>query len=130
MHERKFLIAGALLGLLTVIFGAFAAHGLKDVLSDDSLNSFETGVRFQMYHAFLFLILGSTKLLSDKLSKTVFYLILSGIILFSGSIYLLSTGAATGIDFSSIALLTPIGGTLLIIGWIILVLKFIKLKKK
>tara|TARA_B100000929_G_scaffold279114_1_gene255876 strand:+ start:548 stop:937 length:390 start_codon:yes stop_codon:yes gene_type:complete len=128
--NRKFLITGTLLGLLAVILGAFAAHGLKGTISEASLNSFETGVRFQMYHALLLLILGGINVLSDKVSKSIYYLICIGIILFSGSIYLLSTAVISGIDFTSIALLTPLGGTLLIAGWVILMLKFIKLKKK
>lgn len=128
--NRKFLIAGAIFGLLAVILGAFAAHGLKGAISSESLNSFETGVRFQMYHAFLLLIIGGLRSLSEKTSKSIFYLICIGTILFSGSIYLLSTGSLSGIDFTFIALLTPLGGSLLILGWIILLLKFIKLKKK
>ncbi|WP_300435705.1 DUF423 domain-containing protein [Christiangramia sp.] len=128
--NRKFLIAGAAFGLFAVIFGAFAAHGLKEAISSESLESFETGVRFQMYHAFLLLIIGSFKSFSEKTLRSLFYLILIGIILFSGSIYLLSTGSIFGVDFTSIALLTPIGGSLLIIGWIVLLLNFIKLKKK
>ncbi|WP_405199777.1 DUF423 domain-containing protein [Christiangramia sp. LLG6405-1] len=126
--NRKFLVTGAIFGLIAVILGAFAAHGLKETLSEDSLNSFETGVRFQMYHAFLMLILGI--IITEKDNKLLFYLFLLGTILFSGSIYLLSTTAVTGVDFSAIALVTPIGGGLLIVGWFLLVLKFIKLKNK
>ncbi|SDS19704.1 DUF423 domain-containing protein [Gramella sp. MAR_2010_147] len=127
---RKFLVAGTLFGLLAVILGAFAAHGLKGTISTDALNSFETGVRFQMYHAFLLLIIGVSGSFSEKTLNTVFYLIVIGTVLFSGSIYLLSTGSVFAVDFTSIALLTPLGGSLLIIGWVILLLKFIKLKKK
>jgi len=128
--NRRFLIAGALLGIFAVILGAFAAHGLKGSISVESLSSFETGVRFQMYHALLLLIIGSLQLFQEKELNSVFYLICVGIFLFSGSIYLLSTGSMSGVDFTSLALLTPLGGTLLIIGWVILLLKFIKLKKK
>ncbi|WP_026933360.1 DUF423 domain-containing protein [Christiangramia echinicola] len=128
--NRRFLIAGAMFGLTAVILGAFAAHGLKGAISAESLNSFETGVRFQMYHAFLLLILGGYDFLSHKNINWIFYLICSGILLFSGSIYLLSTGTIFSINFKPIALLTPLGGSLLIIGWIILLLNFIKLKKK
>lgn len=126
--NRKFLVAGAVFGLLAVILGAFAAHGLKEILSEASLSSFETGVRFQMYHALLLLILGI--ILTEKDHKWLFYIFLTGTILFSGSIYLLTTSAATAVDFSAIALVTPIGGALLIVGWFLLVLKFIKLKNK
>lgn len=128
--NRKFLIAGAFFGLLAVILGAFAAHGLKNLISTESINSFETGVRFQMYHAFLFLILGVNRINSQKASKWIFYLLMAGVILFSGSIYLLATNDLTSFDFTSIALLTPLGGTLLIVVWGILLLNFIKLKKK
>ncbi len=129
MH-RRFLIAGAIFGLTAVILGAFAAHGLKETISADSLNSFETGVRFQMYHAFLLLILGGFGFLTEKRLNWIFYLLCSGILLFSGSIYLLSTSSLSEINFKSIALVTPLGGTLLILGWGILLLNFIKLKKK
>ncbi|MGA8854045.1 MAG: DUF423 domain-containing protein [Christiangramia sp.] len=128
--DRKFLVTGAVFGILAVIFGAFAAHGLKDTISASSLSSFETGVRFQMYHAFLLLIAGGFSAKLKNNLNPVFYLICLGVIFFSGSIYLLSTGSLLGMDFSSIALVTPLGGSLLIIGWFILLLNFIKLKKK
>ena len=104
--NRKFLVTGAIFGLIAVILGAFAVHGLKETLSEASLNSFETGVRFQMYHAFLMLILGI--IITEKDNKLLFYLFLLGTILFSGSIYLLSTTAVTGVDFSAIALVTQL----------------------
>ena len=126
--NRKFLITGAIFGLVAVILGAFAAHGLKESISGESLNSFETGVRFQMYHAFLLLILGNIQF--EKRSNVLYILFSLGTILFSGSIYLLSTSEISGIDFTSIALITPLGGGLLIIGWAILLLNFIKLKNK
>lgn len=128
--NRRFLIAGSVFGILAVILGAFAAHGLKDAISSTSLDSFETGVRFQMYHAFLLLIIGGLKLDSNRAFDWIFYLICTGIIFFSGSIYLLTTSAISNIDFKSIALVTPLGGSLLIAAWFILMLNFIKLKKK
>ena len=127
---RKFLIAGTIFGLSAVILGAFAAHGLKETISANSLNSFETGVRFQMYHAFLLLILGGFNFLTGKRLNWIFYLLCFGVLLFSGSIYLLSTSALSGINFQPIALITPLGGGLLILAWSLLLLKFIKLKKK
>ncbi|MCH4822028.1 DUF423 domain-containing protein [Gramella lutea] len=128
--NRRFLITGAIFGILAVILGAFAAHGLKENLSPESLSSFETGVRFQMYHAFLMLILGGLDFPGRIRTNWLFYLLLLGVILFSGSIYFLATKELSGIDFSSIALVTPLGGSLLIISWTILLLNFIKLKKK
>lgn len=127
--QRRFLIAGAVFGLLGVVTGAFAAHGLRPLLDENSLNSFETGVRYQIYHALLFLILGSA-LKFGKFGKAVFYLLLFGVILFSGSIYVLATNNLTAVDFRAIALLTPLGGLLLIIAWSLLLVDFIKLKNK
>ena len=127
---RRFYIAGFLFGLIGVIMGAFATHGLKPVLSPDALDSFETGVRFQMYHALLLILLGSMKPLSKRLSNWVFILLLAGIILFSGSIYLLATNSLTSFDFTAIALVTPLGGSLLIGCWMLLLISFLKLKKK
>lgn len=128
--SRRFLIAGAFFGLLAVILGAFASHGLKDAISVNSLNSFETGVRFQIYHAFLLLILGVYTKLESIRANWIFYLLCFGILLFSGSIYLLSTNQFTSFDFTRIALVTPLGGSLLILAWLILLLNFITLKKK
>lgn len=127
---RRFYVAGFLFGLIGVIMGAFAAHGLKPVLTPESLDSFETGVRFQMYHALLFILLGTMKPLSNRLSNWVFVLLLGGVILFSGSIYLLATNSLTSIDFTAIALLTPLGGSLLIGCWMLLLVSILKLKKK
>lgn len=127
--KKKLLITGSILGLLAVILGAFGAHGLKETLSAEALNSFETGVRYQMYHAFLLLLAGASFKLSEKALKTLFYLVLGGIILFSGSIYLLTTKSVTGIDISAIAWVTPIGGALLIAGWAMLLFNFIKFTK-
>lgn len=128
--KRKFLVAGAFFGLLAVVLGAFAAHGLKEVISETSLDSFETGVRFQMYHAFLLLIIGGFKSFNSRSINWIFYLLCVGIILFSGSIYLLATNDLFSFDFTSIALITPLGGSLLIVTWFILLLNFIKLKTK
>ncbi len=127
--SRKFLITGAVFGLLAVILGAFAAHGLKNLVSEEAVGSFETGVRFQMYHAFLLLILGVVNL-NDLKFRWTYILIVVGTIFFSGSIYLLATNELTSFDFTKIALVTPLGGTLLITSWAILVFKFSKLKRK
>lgn len=128
--DRKFYIAGFLLGLIGIVLGAFATHGLKPLLSPEAVDSFETGVKYQIYHALLFLVLGNLKQLGTKVSNLVFYLVGIGVLFFSGSIYLLSTNALTSFDFSVIALITPLGGSLLILAWIILLIQFVKLKKK
>ena len=126
--NRKLLILGAVLGFTAVLLGAFGAHGLQKIVEPAAVDSFETGVRYQMYHAFLALLVGGVFTISPKAKKTLFYLLLAGVLLFSGSIYLLSTQAATGIDFTSIALLTPLGGLLLILGWGVLIVQFVKKK--
>lgn len=127
---RKFYIAGFFFGLIGIILGAFATHGLKPLLTPEAMDSFETGAKYQIYHALLFLILGNIKQLEQRISNWVFYLVMFGVLFFSGSIYLLSTNALTSIDFSGIALITPLGGSLLILAWLLLLIHFVKLKKK
>lgn len=118
--ERKIITVAALMGMTAIILGAFAAHALKKYLSMDQLSSFETGVKYQMYHAFFLLFLGVTTLIDEKVKKTMFLLIVFGVFFFSGSIYLLTTKAITSIDFSLFGIVTPIGGALLIVAWAVL----------
>lgn len=126
--NKKILITAAVFGLLSVVLGAFGAHGLKSLISVESLQSFETGVRYQMYHALLLLFIGNSSIVSAKNKTLIFYLILLGILLFSGSIYGLATNDLSGFDFRSIAFITPVGGLLLIVSWIILLINFVKYK--
>ena len=111
---------GIVFGALAVILGAFGAHGLENLVDANAIQTFETGVRYQMYHAFLLLILANTNFVSEKGKRIIFYLITLGIILFSFSIFLLATNDLTSFDFKKIGLLTPLGGALLILGWIVL----------
>ena len=126
--NKTILITGAILGVLSVIFGAFAAHGLKELISVESQHTFETAVRYQMYHAFLLLFVGITSFLTEKSKKTIYYLVIFGVLFFSGSIYGLSTNTLTGFNFKTIAFITPIGGILLIISWVVLLVGFYKMK--
>lgn len=126
--DKKIVITGGVLGLLSVIIGAFAAHGLKPLISLESIQIFETGVRYQMYHALLLLFVGGTTLIPKAKKALIFYFVLGGVILFSGSIYGLATDALTGFDFKSIGFVTPIGGLLMIIGWVIMILSFFNIK--
>jgi len=126
--NKIILISGAIFGVLSVILGAFAAHGLKDLVSIESQQTFETGVRYQMYHAILLLFLGTTSVLKPKSKKIMYYLIIFGLLFFSGSIYGLATNILTRFDFKSIALITPIGGLLLILSWILLLIEFLKME--
>ena len=126
--DRKIISAAAILGFVAIILGAFGAHALKKVLDVEQLVSFETGVRYQMYHALFLLFIGTTKLVSDKTKSTIYYLVISGVLFFSGSIYLLATRNITNVDFSVIGFITPIGGLLMIMAWALLFLNILKQK--
>ena len=125
--NRTIFITATILGMLGIILGAFAAHGLKSLITLESQQIFETGVRYQMYHAFFLFIIGGLKVLSEKAKRTIFYLAIIGLVFFSGSIYGLATNALTTFDFKSIGFMTPIGGMLLIIAWMILLINFLKI---
>ena len=122
--DKKIISTAALLGIIAITLGAFGAHALKKTLSLDQLVTFETGVRYQMYHALFLFYIGLIRDLSQKTKKTIYYLILSGVLLFSGSIYLLATNDLTAFDFKTIGFITPIGGVLLILGWVVLLLNY------
>ena len=126
--DKKIISTAAFLGMLAIILGAFGAHALKKILSLEQLSTFETGVKYQMYHALLLLFIGLTDKISDNLKSQIYNLIIIGVILFSGSIYLLATKNITNLDFSIIGVATPIGGVFLIVGWFLLFYKFITQK--
>ena len=128
--QRKLLILGCVFGMLAVILGAFGAHGLKEVLTEESLTSYETGVRYQFYHAFLALIIANTSFFTNKTKNIVFWMLLVGVVLFSGSIYLLTTSVITGVSIKSFGFVTPIGGVFLILAWLVLILNILKMNKK
>jgi uncharacterized membrane protein YgdD (TMEM256/DUF423 family) len=115
--NKTILVTGLVFGLLAVVLGAFGAHGLKRVVGPEEINTFETGVKYQMYHALFLVLLSMLPNVANGTKNTVFYLVLIGIILFSGSIYFLATNALTAFDFRKIGFITPIGGTLLIAAW-------------
>lgn len=123
---KKLNATASLLGIVSIILGAFGAHALKKVLSLEQLSTFETGVKYQMYHALFLLFLGLNTTLSDSSKKIIFNLIISGVLLFSGSIYLLATNNLTAINFNKIGFVTPIGGLLLLAGWSLFFIKSIK----
>jgi len=113
---------------LAIILGAFGAHALKKILTIEELSTFETGVKYQMYHALFLLLISSSTLLNEKTKNTIFYLVMVGVIFFSGSIYLLAINRLSPFDFKTIGFLTPIGGFLLIMAWIALFLSIVKKK--
>ena len=112
--DRTFLLIGAVLGFLGVTFGAFGAHALRSRLSPDMLTVFETGVRYQMYHAFAVLIVAAAigRIGDARLLEMAGWFFFAGVLLFSGSLYALAL-TGTGI----LGIVTPIGGLLFLIGW-------------
>jgi uncharacterized membrane protein YgdD (TMEM256/DUF423 family) len=128
--DKKIISTGAFFGMLAIILGAFGAHALKKVLSLEQLSTFETGVRYQMYQALFLLFIGIMTDLSQKTKKIIYNLVLFGVILFSGSIYLLATNTLSSFDFKVIGFVTPIGGLLLILAWGILFWNIIKKKQQ
>ena len=136
--QRKFIIVAAIMGMLSVIIGAWAAHGIESFIPDVDPNkakkiaSFKVGVRYQFYHTFLLLFLGLIPVhqFANRLNW-VFRLVIIGVILFSGSIYLLALKSQFGLEgFAKIlGPITPIGGLTLIVAWGILLLYGLKLKK-
>lgn len=115
--QKKIFMLASLLGLTAVVLGAFATHGLRSTLSASSLESFQTGVRYQLYHAFFLFVVGLMPQLQPQQKKRLFWFVLLGVFLFSGSIYLLATNALTPMNFAFLGPLTPMGGLLLIMAW-------------
>lgn len=127
--NNKIIITAALFGMTAIILGAFGAHALKEVLTTDQLATFETGVKYQMYHALFLLFIGLNEQLGDKVKKTILILTVFGVIFFSGSIYLLATDSLNTFNFKVIGFVTPIGGLFLIGSWGILLWNFLKKKE-
>ena len=127
--NKKITATAAFVGMVAIILGAFGAHALKKVLTPEQVISFETGVRYQMYQAFFLFFLATQNDILEKTKKTIYTLIILGVLFFSGSIYLLSTTGITGVNFKSIGFITPIGGLLLIIAWGMLGYSILKSRK-
>lgn len=124
MTQQLTLIFAALFGMLAVIFGAFGAHLLKKKLTEEQLKSFETGVKYQVYHAVVLLIVG---FYFNSLNNWIPLSFIVGTILFSFSIYGLVLSDANGKKLRFLGPVTPIGGLFLIIGWLLLLAHFIRM---
>tara|TARA_R110002012_G_scaffold33203_2_gene97533 strand:- start:1168 stop:1569 length:402 start_codon:yes stop_codon:yes gene_type:complete len=122
---KKLLVVGIIYAVTAVVLGALGAHALEEYLTIDQLKSFETGVRYQMYHALALILVASIPGITNKTKKIIFYFFTIGVILFSLSIYLLTTASLWNVNFSFLGPVTPIGGLLLICGWIVLLWKII-----
>lgn len=115
--NKKIVVTGAVLILIGIILGAFGAHSLKKVVDSSQVLSFETGVRYQIYHGFALIILGVN---ADRLlinSKWVIRFILLGVVVFSLSIYLMVMQGPMGLSLKFLGPITPIGGLLIVLGW-------------
>lgn len=123
--NRTYLTTAVVLILMAIVLGAFGAHGLKEILPPEKLISFETGVRYQMYQGLGLLILGFNAASLSSSVKWVFRLILIGVLLFSGSIYLLALEPWIGVPGSVLGPVTPLGGVLMIAGWAVLLVGFL-----
>lgn len=119
--RKNFLRLGAILMAFGVLFGAFGAHGLKNVVSPERLAIFETATRYQMYHALALLLTGILMYFrKTSLMPIAGYLFIAGIVFFSGSLFLLTFSDIIDLPKGIIGPLTPIGGLLLVAGWVIL----------
>jgi uncharacterized membrane protein YgdD (TMEM256/DUF423 family) len=123
--DRKIIAVAAFMGVVAIVLGAFGAHGLKEILNESQLTTFETGVKYQMYHALFLLFIGTTNLIVETTKKTILGLVSVGVLFFSGSIYLLSTATVTGLSVKFLGPITPLGGMLLIAAWILLFAKIL-----
>jgi uncharacterized membrane protein YgdD (TMEM256/DUF423 family) len=115
--NRKIAISGMIITAVTIAIGAFGAHGLRNLVDTDALNTFEVGVRYQMYHALAIVLLGFVSS-PNRLKRIVFTFFVLGILFFSGSIYLLSLNAVLPFDAAKIGFITPMGGLMFILGWL------------
>jgi len=127
MH-KSYIVLGASLACLAVVLGAFGAHGLKKLVGAETIITFQTGVQYQMYHAFALLFIGILyQQFAGSMLQYSAWCFIGGIVLFSGSLYLLSfLKAKEMVGLSGIGILTPIGGLFFIAGWVLLILAVLK----
>lgn len=126
--SKRFIQYAALLGALSVALGAFGAHSLKKFIDESSLATFETGVRYQFYHTFALLAIGILyRRMPTKLMEWSGILFISGIVLFSGSLYILTfLQAVENVGLKGVGAITPLGGVCFIAGWICLFIQALK----
>lgn len=124
---KKNLVITALIGILTVILGAFAAHSLKQRLHPDAIKSFETAIQYQMFHVLALLFVNMYQGFSKKTRNTISYFFFIGILFFSGSIYAIHL---LNIPSKSVWFITPAGGIFFILGWVFMLISFLKKVQK
>lgn len=122
------LTIAAFYGMTSVILGAFGAHAFKKFLPAEKLTSFEVGVRYQMYHAIALLAIGLFFNFSNGMERSAAWCMMLGTFIFSVSIYLLSFADHWGVNLKFLGPITPLGGLLMLVGWGILMVYFMKTK--
>jgi len=119
--NKRIILTASFFGAIAVLLGAFGAHGLKATIDAPSLEIWQKGVEYQFYHTFALLYLSTFARYRNKLINIAYFCFTFGIILFSGSLYLLATRTILNISFVElIGPITPIGGLLFVLGWIML----------
>jgi uncharacterized membrane protein YgdD (TMEM256/DUF423 family) len=127
MH-KVYLVIGTVLSGLSVVLGAFGAHGLKQIVPPETVATYQTGVQYQIYHAFALIMVGILyERFSNNFVNYAGMFFIAGIVLFSGSLYLLaSLKAMNKVGLSGVGIITPIGGVLFIAGWILLLVGILR----
>lgn len=126
--KKTILSTACLFGMLAVVLGAFGAHGLKNLVDLDAVATFETGVRYQMYHAFFLFVLALVPDSMLKSKRPIYLCVVIGVVLFSFSIYILALNDLMQFDFKMFGIVTPIGGVFLIIAWGLMLFGIVKSK--
>ncbi len=127
--DKQIIITASVFGMVAVMAGAFGAHALKAVLAAEQLQTWQTAVQYQFYHVFALLFLAAFAQQNSSYTTAAFYLFAFGIILFSGSLYLLSVRYALNWNWTRfLGPVTPVGGLLFIAGWVMLLLAALKQK--
>ena len=129
--NKRIIITASVLGVLAVITGAFGAHGLKALITSAQLEVWHTAVQYNFYHVFALLFLSTFGRFKNNLIVAAYYFFTVGIILFSGSLYLMACKYVLGLNAGLTKVLgpiTPFGGLLFILGWIMLALAALRHK--
>lgn len=126
--NKNIVITAICLIVIAIVLGAFGAHSLKKMINTEMLSTFEVGVRYQMYHGLALLVIGLNAVKLKFPVKSLSVLMILGTLLFSGSIYMLSIEEIMNTSMKFLGPITPIGGSILIISWIIFLIKIVKSK--
>lgn len=124
--NKQIIVTAAIFGVIAVVLGAFGAHGLRDKVSAGDLENWKTAVSYQFYHTLALLFLSTLTSQSKGMTNASFLCFVLGILLFSGSLYLLSTRSLTGISSKVLGPITPLGGLFFIMGWIFMLIAALK----